>query len=163
GLGAGAGAVGGGARPRPPRPRAGAGDRLAGGRRDRLRHPLLRAGHALPRHRRPGPDPRRRRPDPRRRLLGGAGQVGLGGTALAAAVPLRRPDLLLLVPLALAGADLRRRPLGDALAAGRDRRDRSLVAAAGDHPRPRRGTLPPLQAPRRLPLTRSSPWRRLHG
>ena len=87
-------------------------DRLGRPRRDRLRRLRLRRDHALPRDRRPAADPRHRLPDPRRRLALRARQGGPRRPALARAGPLRRPHLLLLVPVALAGADLRRRDLG---------------------------------------------------
>ena len=57
----------------------------------------------------------------------GQAQAAPGRPALAAAGPLRRPHLLLLVPLALAGADLRRGDLGAALGRGGPRRRRRLL------------------------------------
>src|ERR1700744_4253162 len=128
--------------PRPQRGRA----RLDRHRGDRLRQLRLHRRNDLPGDGGADPDPRRRGADP---LRHGAGrdrgrrdrvQGGRGLDPLPAADPLRRPHLILLVPLALALPRLRRGDLGPApLGRRRPRRGRRLLGADPAHPHPGRG------------------------
>ena len=91
-------------------------------------------------------------------------QARPGRPALAGAGPLRRPDLLLLVPLALAGADLRRGDLGPALGRRRPRGRRRLLDPHAVDPPP--GSRTPCAVSRvlaRRPEPRARGRPRLHG